>query len=912
VTLRAVRRRLRFGELPKARNTTALGLKMQLAAVIHNQLRTLSPRSSAMPKKRGQTLDLTNAVFASPVARKNSHSSNRKSKSHTNSVSASGNVLEYYSPTAQAHQDLFVNPSAGHPLSRPGLDFLRNALHEVYEVKSKDARLPSLVITPFEMLRFILSRLSFGPDGPLYSEQRQPILEIHGGVANHVSDCDDGVMRWQERSFNDFDARFMFHQGVVNFNLCRSIVQEYLFLKMQQTVDANVSDLTISSTFAYFSKHALIGEQMSLLSIGNSDSGKTIDLEFVYINTAPRLYFDDAHSCFVPLSLAAFSEIEDAVTPPSPSPSCSDMLQLSECDVITADKDLCSSSVSSDDIHPSSLGESSLSSHTTLRAPPSPSAIPRMKRDGGCAVSVPKGIYAFSLSGDYNLMRYRRARNLLHVQQPEQVSNGLPLLVHAVLVKRYTIPEEDVVPLSQHFASSFVSEAAANVLSGREPASFLQSFIRSHCNGKAVQAMAVVASLIVHVSVYAKPALCIRHIINPLASLYVHYCCQLMAQVSQQGADGSDDLRALLRVAQYICQPCLGRGTASAPTTEETPLNTMEEVCSSSGPAYLWKHHPTQHSDSFVRHRLFLFACCIQKQLQYSMKSLTPVVNSGIMGVSLIFVENTQVTNECVMPSDVEDHVPERAVAPSSYLSAVSSSQSAPQVEANASVSNGPTVKSWSQMVKGTAVPVCFTAPSSVPTVAAPQPAAAPAAASFSSVKALACARMEASALEEQFSRACSCIWMQLFNAELREVAFSLFFEGQIMQHINIKFRAEFERELLSRRSQNTDADPAIEYCGERDSGTLRFPARFEPKAFDSKVAKEVSSPAPHAVRAATQSPARGWFDSLRQSVVDLLPPILRGVSPPKRCSSDSSRDLQVDDGVFSFTLGSSRRVPVS
>ena len=865
-----------------------------------------------MPKKRGQTLDLTNAVFASPVARKNGQASNRKAKAHSNSVAASSILLEYYSPTAQAHQDLFVNPSAGHPLSRPGLHFLRNALHEEYEVKSKETRLPTLVISPFEMLRFILSRLSFGPDGPLYSEQRQPMLEIHGGVANHVSDADDGVMRWQERSFNDFDARFMFHQGVINFNLCRAIVQEYLFLKLQQTVDANASDLSISSTFAYFSKHALIGEQMSLLSIGDSDSGKTIDLEFVYINSAPRLYFDDAHSCFVPLSLVAFSEIEDAVTPPSPSPSCSDMLQLSECDAIAADKGLCSSSVSSDDIHTSSLGESSLSSHTTLRAPPSPSVIPRTKRDGSCAVSVPKGIYAFSLSGDYNLMRYRRARNLLHVQQPEQVSNGLPLLVHAVLVKRYTIPEEDVVPLSQHFASSFVDEAASNVRSGREPASFLQSFIRSHCNGKAVQAMAVVASLIVHVSVYAKPALCIRHIINPLASLYVHYCCQLMQQVSQQGAEGSDDLRALLRVAQYICQPCLGRGTASAPTTEEAPLNIMEEVCSSSGPAYLWKHHPAQHSDPFVRHRLFLFACCIQKQLQHRMESVAPVVKSGIMGVSLIFVENTQVTDECVMPSEVATDLPDRVVAPSTYLSAVSASQAPAQVEASAPVCNGPSVKSWSQMVKGTAAPIRMVAPSASAAVAAPESTPAPAASPSPSVKALACARMEASALEEQFSRACSCIWMQLFNAELREVAFSLFFEGQIMQHINVKFRAEFERELLSRRSQNVDVDPAIEYCGERDSGTLRFPSRFEPKPFDPKVAKDISSPPPHAVRAATQSPARGWFDSLRQSVVDLLPPILRGGSPPKRCATDSSRDLQVDDGVFNFTIGSSRRVPVS
>jgi len=60
---------------------------------------------------------------------------------------------------------------------------------------------------------------------------------------------------------------------------------------------------------------------MSLLSIGNSDSGKNIDLEFVIVNAAPRLHFDDAHSCFVPLSLAAFSEIEDVVAPPSPSAS---------------------------------------------------------------------------------------------------------------------------------------------------------------------------------------------------------------------------------------------------------------------------------------------------------------------------------------------------------------------------------------------------------------------------------------------------------------------------------------------------------------------------------------------------------------------------------------------------------------
>jgi hypothetical protein len=862
-----------------------------------------------MPKKRGEALDLTSALFASPVAaRKKGNVPNRKSKSHHNSSAAAAITLEYFSPTAQAHQDLFVNPSAGHPLSRPGLDFLRLALHEEYEVKSKDAHLPTLFITPFEMFRFILSRLSYGPDGPLHSEQRQPILEIHGGVANHVSDADDGVACWRDRTFNDFDARFMFYQGIIDFNVCRSIVQEYLFMKLRQKSDSHSWDLSISSTFSYFSKHALIGEQMSLLSIGNSDSGKNIDLEFVFINTAPRLYFDDAHSCFVPLSLVAFSEIEDVVAPPSPSASCVNLHQMTDCDVIAAEKDLCSSSVSSDDVHTSSHGESSLSSHTTLLAPPSPSAAPRMKRDVECDSSVSKGIYAFSLSGDYNLMRYRRARNLLHVQKPEQVSNGLPLLVHAVLVKRYTIPEEDVVPLSQHFASSFVDEASSNVRSGREPASFLQSFIRSHCNGKAVQAMAVVASLIVHIAVYAKASLCIRHILNPLASLYVHYCFQLMNQASQLGAEGSDDLRAVLRVAQYICQPCLGRGTASAPTTEETPLNIMEEVCSSSGPAYLWKHHPSQHSEPLVRHRLFLFACCIKTQLQHKMQSASSVIKSGIMGISLIFVENTQVTDEYVVPSEVEVHQ-SQPVSPPTYLSALSASQSTNQIESSSFVGK-PAVRSWSQMVKGNSAAVhvvplsCGTPPAvtaTTPVPAAPVPPPP-------SVKNLACARMEASALEEQFSRACSCIWMELFEAGLREVAFSLFFEGQIMQHINTKFRAEFERELRSRRSQISDADPTSEYCGERDSGTLRFPIR-EVKAFDAKVAKCIPSPPLLTVRTATPSPAKGWFDSLRQSVVDMLPPILRGSSLSPRCPTEgSNRDLQVDDGVFSFSLGSSRR----
>jgi hypothetical protein len=863
-----------------------------------------------MPKKRGETLDLTNALFASPVAaRKKGNAPSRKAKSNQNSTAASSIIPEYFSSTASAHQDLFVNPSAGHPLSRPGLDFLRLALHEEYDVKSKDSLLPTLVITPFEMLRFILSRLSYGPEGPLYSEQRQPVLEIHGGVANHVSDADDGVMCWRDRTFNDFDARFMFYQGVIDFNVCRCIVQEYLFMKLQQNSDPQARDLSISSTFAYFSKHALIGEQMSLLSVGNSDSGKNIDLEFVFINTAPRLHFDDAHSCFVPLSLAAFSEVEDAVAPPTPSASCTDLHHMVECDIAAVDKDLCSSSVSSDEIHTSSHGESSLSSHTTLLAPPSPCAVLRMKRTADRDSSISKGIYAFSLSGDYNLMRYRRARNLLHVQKPEQVSNGLPLLVHAVLVKRYTIPEEDVVPLSQHFASSFVDEASANVRSGREPASFLQSFIRSHCNGKAVQAMAVVASLIVHIAVYAKSSLCIRHIINPLASLYVHYCFQLATQVSQLGAEGSDDLRALLRVAQYICQPCLGRGTASAPTTEETPLNTMEEVCSSSGPAYLWKHHPSKHSESLVRHRLFLFACCIKTQLQHKTQSASPVIKSGIAGVSLIFLENTQVTDEYVVPSEVEIQQPIPAAVPSTYLSALASSQSTTQAEGHASVSKH-AVKSWSQMVKGN-VPMQVIAPSLPAAAATPPPAIPPVPLLTSTVKSLACARMEASALEEQFSRACSCIWMQLFDAGLREVAFSLFFEGQIMQHINTKFKAEFERELLSRRSHASEADLATEYCGERDSGTLRFPVR-EAKSFEVKVVKGASLPAPLPVRTATPSPARGWFDSLRQSVVDLLPPILRGASTPPRCSSEGvnlSRDLQVDDGVFNFTLGGSRRI---
>jgi hypothetical protein len=336
----------------------------------------------------------------------------------------------------------------------------------------------------------------------------------------------------------------------------------------------------------------------------------------------------------------------------------------------------------------------------------------------------------------------------------------------------------------------------------------------------------------------------------------------------------------------------------------------MEEVCSSSGPAFLWKHHPAKHSEALVRHRLFLFACCIKTQLQHRMLPASPVIKSGIMGVSLIFLENTQVTDEYVVPLEEDVPQPLPVSVPSSYLSALSSSQCSSQPESNAAVSK-PVVKSWSQMVKGNVAPVHTPVPLVQTVVATPPPVASPVLPA-PTVKSLACARMEASALEEQFSRACSCIWMHLFDAGLREVAFSLFFEGQIMQYINTKFKSEFERELLSRRSQISDADPATEYCGERDSGTLRFPVR-EAKPFDAKAVKVVSSPAPLLpVRTATPSPAKGWFDSLRQSVVDLLPPILRGTSTTLRCSSDDatfSRDLQVDDGVFNFTLGSSRRV---
>jgi hypothetical protein len=284
------------------------------------------------------------------------------------------------------------------------------------------------------------------------------------------------------------------------------------------------------------------------------------------------------------------------------------------------------------------------------------------------------------------------------------------------------------------------------------------------------------------------------------------------------------------------------------------------------------------------------------------MRSATPVIKSGIMGISLIFVENTQVTDEYVVPPEVEVIQPQPVVSPPTYLSALSASQSSTQVDGSSTVSKA-SVRSWSQMVKGN----CAIVPAVSPSAPATAPAALAPVPLPPLVKHLACARMEASALEEQFSRACSCIWMELFDSGLREVAFLLFFEGQIMLHINTKFRAEFERELLSRR-QDAEADATTEYCGERDSGTLRYPVR-EVKTFDAKVVKCAAPTNLLPVRTSTPSPARGWFDSLRQSVVELLPPILRGTPSSSRCPTEVlNRDLQVDDGVFSFSLISSRR----
>jgi len=639
---------------------------------------------------------------------------------------------------------VFHNATAGHPLTRSGVEELRARMQEEYAVKSKDGSLPTLSLKPCEFLRFILTRVTLGPEGPRSSGVDQARLEVHGGVANSVSDADDD-MECRRRP-TDLDARFVLPRSAgVSFEECRDIVEEYLMLKLStklgdfSNLDHEVSPQAVRH--AYFIKHVLISDNMSLLSIGDAASGKNIDIEFVLSGCEPRLHFDDAHSCVIPLSLAGLAELLD-ITPGSV-------------------QDVGGDSEHSDDCSSSSGASTEISTANTRKATATTSANP-----------MPSGLYAFSLCGDYSKMRACRRNKVLSVIAPEQVSNGLPLLLHTVLVRGF-VPE-DSVAISRHFANAFAAEATHSARYGRDGTGYLDSFIRSHYPHQHTQAIAIVASMLVHLAVFADPSVDIEIPAQALSQMLVRLAIALLEATDGASSEGAADMHALLKTMQYIQQPALGR-TGTSLDRASLPL---EELPSSVGAAFLWRHHPSVLLDSMGMHRLYTIGTYVLHSIRAAVTdSLPSRVAAGFHAAQFVLESHLQLCEHDNSNQGVADEV---------FCHSVDSEKTKEEPK----VSHAYRSALLSNPV------------SSKPATEASEPPSR-----------VRLRRLEAGELQEQLQRGVWALWAYLRDGNDVELAYAWLFEGGLISMLAPSQRRECERELLALESDDdvcsaSDAQP--------------------------------------------------------------------------------------------------------
>lgn len=237
--------------------------------------------------------------------------SSRPAQSPSKKKSGTGRKGNNVGPRApQLKEPWRKDSKARQLLAEPARAALTNYLDEDVSVvpQAGAPSLPTLSITPAEIIRHILSRMTSFAGASTFAE-------IYGGVAQSIVAVNNGLHSAGEPT--DFDVRFYIprtYNDARDFDRCRGIVEEFLIMKLQLALDStNVEVCQKLPTLVrtrYFQKQVVIGGALSLLSCGDPASGKGVDLEFSFNRAGDRKYFDDANSFVIPLSLQHLAGLE--------------------------------------------------------------------------------------------------------------------------------------------------------------------------------------------------------------------------------------------------------------------------------------------------------------------------------------------------------------------------------------------------------------------------------------------------------------------------------------------------------------------------------------------------------------------------------------------------------------------------
>jgi hypothetical protein len=287
--------------------------------------------------------------------------------------------------------------------------------------------LPKLKVQAGYLIQYVVGELM--EEGGETEEEVE--CQIYGGEARAIVAAEHKVEDKKSRP-TDLDLRFKIAGR--GFESCRDVVERFLLGRLITQGVMNADEQLIRQH--YFQKQVVVGQDFSLLSIGDSGTGKNLDLEFTTSKCDHRCFFDDANAFVIPL----------------PDPA---HMGWKFCQV------------------PQGGGKGRGGNHEGTK------------------------LWALSQSAPWQTAVRYIERGQLNIDKPENVFNGLPLYAHALSDKQLTPETKELEhEYGKSFSEKFLEQAEQTCSKGDDPLRFIKSFLKSHYPSRPLNALACLSQIL--------------------------------------------------------------------------------------------------------------------------------------------------------------------------------------------------------------------------------------------------------------------------------------------------------------------------------------------------------------------------------------------------------------------------------
>ena len=152
--------------------------------------------------------------------------------------------------------------------------------------------LPNLCVKAEDLINYVVEHLS-----EMEKEGKPIECQIYGGEARAIVAAEYDVDDPKSRP-TDLDLRFKI--GSMGFEECREVVKDFLYGRLASIYPEGDTQRQVIRQHC-FQKQVVVGSDFSLLSIGDPNTGRNLDLEFTTSECQARCFFDDANAFIIPL-----------------------------------------------------------------------------------------------------------------------------------------------------------------------------------------------------------------------------------------------------------------------------------------------------------------------------------------------------------------------------------------------------------------------------------------------------------------------------------------------------------------------------------------------------------------------------------------------------------------------------------